>query len=153
MGPVNNRRDADMAESTVWWVLAGVAVGAEMLTGTIYLLMIAVGLAAGALAAHAGLGLSAQLVIAGAVGTGASVAWHYLRGRSDAGGPATANRDVNLDIGGTVQVDQWNADGTATVKYRGSNWQAVPAPGRMHGTQGPHRIVEVSGSRLFIEKI
>jgi membrane protein implicated in regulation of membrane protease activity len=142
-----------MAESTVWWVLAGVAVGAEMLTGTIYLLMIAVGLAAGALAAHAGLGTSAQLVIAGVVGTAACVAWHFVRGRGATGGPATANRDVNLDVGETVQVDAWNADGTATVRYRGSTWQAVPAPGRTHGANGPHRIVEVSGSRLYIEKL
>lgn len=142
-----------MAESTVWWILAVVTVGAEVVTGTIYLLMLAVGLAAGALAAHAGLGLSAQLVIAGVVGTGASLTWHYLRGRSGTGGPATANPDVNLDVGGTVHVEQWNADGTATVKYRGSSWQAIPAPGRTHGTQGPHRIVEISGSRLLIEKI
>lgn len=142
-----------MAESTVWWVLAGVAVGAEMLTGTIYLLMIALGLAAGALAAHAGLGISAQLVIAGVVGTATSVAWHQIRGRTGAGGPATANRDVNLDVGETVQVDSWNADGTASVRYRGSSWQAVPAPGRTHGSNGPHRIVEVSGNRLYIEKL
>jgi membrane protein implicated in regulation of membrane protease activity len=142
-----------MAEATVWWVLAGIAVGAEMLTGTIYLLMIALGLAAGAIAAHLGLGISAQLVIAGVVGTATTAAWHHLRGRNQAGGPATANRDVNLDVGETVQVDAWHADGTATVRYRGSSWQAVPAPGRTHGSSGPHRIVEVSGSRLYIEKL
>ena len=38
-----------MAESTVWWLLAGVAVAAELVTGTFYLLMIALGLASGAL--------------------------------------------------------------------------------------------------------
>ena len=41
-----------MEESTIWWLLAGVAVVTELLTGTFYLLMLAVGLAAAALAAH-----------------------------------------------------------------------------------------------------
>ena len=43
-----------MAESTVWWVLAGSAVALELLTGTFYLLMVAVGCAVGGLAALAG---------------------------------------------------------------------------------------------------
>lgn len=141
--------DSGMDASTLWWVLAGVAVGAELVTGTIYLLMIGVGLAAGALAAHAGLGSSWQLVIAGAVGTAATVGWHVLRGR---GAPvqATANRDVNLDIGETVNVEQWSTDGTANVRYRGANWLALPASGASAAATGPHRIVEVSGSRLFV---
>jgi membrane protein implicated in regulation of membrane protease activity len=142
-----------MDASTIWWVLAGVAVGVELVTGTIYLLMIAVGLAAGALGAHAGLAISVQLVIAGVVGGIASGAWHRLRGGNAATGPATANRDVNLDVGETVNIEQWNADGSATVKYRGSSWSALPAAGAAGGAQGAHRIVEVSGSRLFVEKI
>jgi membrane protein implicated in regulation of membrane protease activity len=36
--------------ATVWWVVAGLAVAAELATGTFYLLMLAVGLAAGAVA-------------------------------------------------------------------------------------------------------
>ncbi|HNJ45700.1 MAG TPA: NfeD family protein, partial [Ottowia sp.] len=54
-----------MADSTVWWIAAGLLVAAELLTGTFYLLMLAIGAAAGALAAHAGLSLSAQLVAGG----------------------------------------------------------------------------------------
>ena len=45
-----------MADSTVWWLLAGAAVAVELMTGTFYLLMLAIGLAAAALAAHAGAG-------------------------------------------------------------------------------------------------
>ncbi|HNN34802.1 MAG TPA: NfeD family protein, partial [Ottowia sp.] len=57
-----------MADSTVWWIAAGLLVAAELLTGTFYLLMLAIGGVAGALAAHAGLSLSAQLVAGGVTG-------------------------------------------------------------------------------------
>ena len=51
-----------MAESTIWWLLAGSAVAVELVTGTFYLLMLAFGLAAAALAAHAGAPLVVQIV-------------------------------------------------------------------------------------------
>ena len=47
-----------MADSTLWWLLAGAAVAVELLTGTFYLLMLGIGVAAGALAAHAGAGIA-----------------------------------------------------------------------------------------------
>ncbi|MEG0922354.1 MAG: NfeD family protein, partial [Comamonas sp.] len=45
-----------MALSSIWWLLTGIAVIAELLTGTLYLLMVALGLAAAAIAAHLGTG-------------------------------------------------------------------------------------------------
>jgi membrane protein implicated in regulation of membrane protease activity len=141
-----------MADSTIWWLMAGGAVAVELVTGTFYLLMLAIGLAAGALAAHAGAPLTAQLATAAVVGGGAVAAWHLQRGEGPGAVDASANRDVNLDIGETVQVDAWNADGTATIKYRGANWTVVAAPGAGHGT-GAHRVREVVGSRFVVEKI
>ena len=141
-----------MAESTIWWLLAGAAVAIELVTGTFYLLMRAIGLAAGAIAAHAGAGMPVQLVVAALIGVGAVAAWHLQRGKRPAGPPITANRDVNLDVGETVQVDGWNADGTASVRYRGANWTAAAAAGTMHST-GQHRVREVVGNRLIVEKI
>ena len=38
----------DVSPATVWWVVAGAAVAVELATGTFYLLMIALGLAAAA---------------------------------------------------------------------------------------------------------
>jgi hypothetical protein len=38
------------------------------------------------------------------------------------------------------------------VKYRGANWTVVPVPGNVQ-TTGPHRVREVIGSRLVVEKI
>lgn len=139
-----------MAESTVWWLITGCVVAAELLTGTFYLLMLAIGLAAAALAAHAGLALTVQIGTAAVIGGGAVAAWHLLRPAS-ATARASANRDVNLDIGETVHVDAWQPDGSTSVKYRGAQWTAVHAAGTLPST-GTHRIVEVRGSQLVIEK-
>ena len=40
-----------MNESTIWWLIAGSLVGIELMTGTFYLLMLAIGASAGAIAA------------------------------------------------------------------------------------------------------
>ena len=141
-----------MAESTIWWLLAGSAVAVELLTGTFYLLALAIGLVAAALAAHLGFSMTTQLVVAAVVGGGAVVGWHLARQRRPGQPPAEANRDVNLDIGETVQVTRWNPDGTTVLKYRGAQWTAVPLPGTIP-VAGPHRIREVVGSRLVLEPL
>ena len=53
-----------MAESTLWWIATGVLVALELASGTFYLLMLAIGGVAGALAAHAGAPLPIQLAVA-----------------------------------------------------------------------------------------
>ena len=143
-----------MAQSTIWWILAGLAVVAEIATGTFYLLMFSLGLVAAAAAAYFGFSLAVQIVLAAAVGGGSTLAWHFLKSgkESAAALPANANSDVNMDIGATVQVEQWNADGTTTVHYRGSNWQAS-AFGSAATKPGSHRIREVIGSRLSLQAI
>lgn len=142
-----------MSESTIWWLLAGSAVAVELVTGTFYLLMLAVGFVAGAIAAHWGFAIIGQMVISAAVGGGAVAAWHWYRGKAPAPLPANANRDVNLDIGEPVQVAQWNADGTTTVKFRGALWTAIPANQVESATTGNFRIKEMQGNRLVLEKL
>jgi membrane protein implicated in regulation of membrane protease activity len=110
-----------MSDSTLWWVLAGFTVALELFTGTFYLLMLAVGLAAGALAAHAGLGLAGQLSVAAFVGSAAVVTCYVIKKRRPADPSVRAMRSVNLDVGEILQIDEWNVDGTASVKYRGAN--------------------------------
>lgn len=141
-----------MEESTLWWLAVGIAVIVELLTGTFYLLMLAVGLAAGALAAHAGLGTTAQILVAAAVGT-ATVVVAYLQRRNRPGDPSPrADRSVNLDVGETVFIDAWNPDGTASVKYRGAQWTAVHRPGITPST-GAHRVAELVGNRLLVDPL
>jgi membrane protein implicated in regulation of membrane protease activity len=145
-----------MADTTMWWVLAGGAVALELASGTFYLLMLAVGLAAGAVAAHLGLGPTEQMLAVAVIGGGSVLAWRSYRQRSGANAPlkAEANPDVNLDIGGTVQVDAWQPDGTASVHYRGATWTVAWQTGQAGTAPSPgqHRIVAVSGSRLIVER-
>ena len=141
-----------MAESTIWWLCAGAAVAVELLTGTFYLLMLGVGLAAAAVAADLGASTVVQLLVAAVVGGGAVTVWHLRQLRRPAAPAAGANRDVNLDVGETVHVDAWSPDGTATVKYRGANWTVIHRSGNTPST-GAHRVAEVVGSRLLVDKI
>jgi membrane protein implicated in regulation of membrane protease activity len=141
-----------MADYTIWWLLAGALVALELVSGTFYLLMLAAGMAAAALAAHAGLGTSAQLVTAAVVGLGLVVGWYQLKKRRP-GDPSTrALRSVNLDIGEVVQIDQWQPDGTASVKYRGAQWAVIQRPGNPP-VPGAYRVAELVGSRLLVEKV
>jgi membrane protein implicated in regulation of membrane protease activity len=142
-----------MSQAVIWWILAGVAVGVELITGTFYLLMIALGLAAAAVAAHLGLGMSAQLVAAALVGGGAVALWHKTRTARKAAAPsgsATANKDVNLDIGERVFVQNWRADGTATVKFRGADWTVTLAPGAP-AQSGNYVVQDIVGNRLVLQ--
>ena len=125
----------DGSGATAWWVAAGLLVVAELAVGSFNLLMLALGMAAGALAAHAGLALPGQMVAAALVGGGAVVAWRAKRPRDPRPGPAASDPAVNLDIGSRVHVARWHADGSARVHYRGTLWDAryrgdgPPAPG------------------------
>jgi membrane protein implicated in regulation of membrane protease activity len=139
----------DGSASTFWWVATGIAVAVELATGTFYLLMIALGLAAGAIAAHLGLGGTAQVVVGALAAAVATTAWHFKRARHPQSAPVAQNRDVNLDIGERVQVDVWSADGIARVQYRGTQWTARLAPGASPAT-GEHTVSAVEGNWLVL---
>jgi len=139
----------NMAESTVWWLMAGAVIVVELLSGTFYLLMIAFGLAAAAVAANLGASLTVQVVVAALVGGGAVVVWRAYKQRRPSARSASANSDVNLDVGETVLVEAWDAQGHATVKYRGANWQVMIAPGTA-AVPGACTIIEVLGNRLVV---
>ena len=142
----------DFSTAAVWWVAAGIAVAAELATGTFYLLMIALGLLAGAIAAHLGLAQSMQVFVAAIIGGGATAVWHWRRSKQPKAAPARTNHDVNLDVGERVVVRAWVEDGTARVQYRGSAWTARLAPGA-RPTSGEHRIVAVEGNWLVLEPV
>ena len=142
-----------MSDATIWWLLAGSAVAVELMTGTFYLLMLAVGFTAGALAASLDFALIGQMLIAAAIGGGAVAAWHWRRSKSPAPLKANANPDVHLDIGEAVHVVRWNVDGTASVLFRGAQWTAIAADPSEPASPGNFRIKELLGNRLVIEKL
>jgi len=139
----------DLSSATWWWVAAGIAVAAELATGTFYLLMVALGLAAGAVAALLGFGANAQIVVGALTAAIATGLWHLKRARHPRSAPAAENRDVNLDIGERVQVEAWGGDGTARVQYRGTQWTARLQPGAP-AAPGMHHVTAVEGNWLVL---
>lgn len=103
----------------VWWIAGAVLVGAELVTGTFYLLAVGVAAAAGGVAAWLGAGAALQFMIAGGCGVVLTAAAHQWRLRR-----APVPRQVSLDVGQAVQVQAWHADGTARVTHRGTSWDA-----------------------------
>lgn len=146
-----------MADWMIWFAVACVLVVLEMATGTFYLLMIAIGVAAGGVVALLDMPGTTQCLVAAAV---AAVATYALR-RSKLGRPehidAARDPGINLDIGQALEVGEWRSlpgDGTTTVAttrvmYRGALWDAELASG---GTAVPglFMIQEVQGNRLVL---
>jgi len=133
-----------MSVEWAWWIFAAVLVGAELLTGTFYLLAVGVAVALGGVAAFAGASLPVQFVVAGALGVALTMIAHRLRLAR-----ATPPPQPSLDVGQSVRVETWNSDGTARVNYRGTNWDAeLAAPDVPHAAT--MYIVATRGSRLIL---
>jgi membrane protein implicated in regulation of membrane protease activity len=137
-----------MTDWMSWLAAAGVLVVLELMSGTFYLLMIAIGLAFGALAAFAGASMPVQLIAAALVGVVATSLLHRSRLGRPAKGNAARDHNVNLDIGQRVTVPAWQ-DGRARVMYRGALWDVELGQGATP-LAGDFRIVEVQGSRLIV---
>jgi len=143
-----------MEYATSWWVIAGTLVLLELATGSFYLLMLALGAVVGALCAYLGVAPALQIICAALCASAFVFACYLVRRRRKArlgAGDAKGNRDIHLDIGETVTVKEWEADGTARVRYRGAKWTVVARDGQERAP-GMHRVVEVVGSRLLVEK-
>jgi membrane protein implicated in regulation of membrane protease activity len=137
-----------MQEWMNWLVAAGLLVILELFTGTFYLLMIAIGLSFGALAAFAGYSGPLQAITAAIVGVVATGLLHHSRFGKPARSNAARDGNVNLDIGQRVQVPGWE-DGKARVLYRGALWDIELGQGATPQA-GEFKIVEVQGSRLIV---
>lgn len=140
-----------IADPTFWWLLAGACIVLELVTGTFYLLMLALGFVAAALAAYAGLALAGQIATAAIAGGGAVAIWYAVRSARGRQAAAGDNPDLNLDIGETLAVDSWNPDGTASVHYRGARWTVVQRAAQPP-VAGLYRVVGVVGNRLMVDK-
>lgn len=132
-----------------WWIGTGVLIVAELLTGTFYLLMIALGFVAGALAHLFGASLEAQLGLAALVALAAVILLRRSRfGRRAQHRDASVNPDVNLDIGATLTVEAWK-DRHARAQYRGAEWDVELAPGEREDAR-VYEIAAVRGSSLIV---
>lgn len=110
-----------MALYYLWWIAAAILVGVEMMTGTFFLLIVALACVAGGLVAYIGFDASWQWGVAAVIeviGTAAVVLWK----KKFATQPRLSN---NLDVGQQVSVLEWRDNDTARVSYRGTQWDAV----------------------------
>ncbi|WP_353193762.1 NfeD family protein [Pandoraea pnomenusa] len=139
-----------MEQAWLWFGVAGLIVVLELASGTFYLLMVALGMAAGGIAAVVHADWTLQWFVAAVV---AGVAVWILRrsrfGRRRIKVDTAADPNTILDIGQRLRVDDWQADGRARALYRGAEWDVELMPGESPDA-GWFVIREVRGSRLFV---
>jgi len=137
--------------AVIWWIIAGALVLLELLSGSFYLLMLALGAVLGALSAHVGSDPVVQGLIAALCSSAFVFACYLLRRRlSDQ--RAASDPNLHLDVGETLLIDGWSRDGSAKVRYRGAQWTVVAPPGS-EPSPGLHRVTGVVGNRLQVEKL
>ena len=139
-----------MDDWTWWLVGAGILIVAELFIGTFYLLMIALGLVAGAIVAWLGAPGPLQILVAAVIGVAATMV--LRRTRFARGGRRAAANDpsINLDIGQRISVPQWH-ERRARVMYRGALWDVELHAGP-EALPGEHEIVGVEGNRLIVRR-
>lgn len=128
-----------------WGIAAAVLIGAELFTGTFYLLAVGAAAALGAVLAALRLSLEAQLLLASiACVAFVFIAHHWRVALANKSGPP-----MGLDVGQRVTVETWNADGSARVTYRGTTWDGVLA-GPEVNREAPLFIAAMRGSTLVL---
>ncbi|MDR1529824.1 MAG: NfeD family protein [Burkholderiales bacterium] len=131
----------------VWWALALILVGAEMLTGSFYLLALGIAFAIGGIVDFLGGNFLMQLVSVGIVGSAGCFAAYYYQQNSE----KKTKQKMEFDIGHRVQVLKWHDDGSARVSYRGSQWDAIAATPETPRNR-EMLITEVRGSLLVLRE-
>jgi membrane protein implicated in regulation of membrane protease activity len=134
----------------VWWfVLAFVLLVAELLSGTFYLLMIAIALAGAGIVSLIGASLTVQLLVAAIIGfTGALLLRRLRFGKLQ---NEQAEPLQNMDVGQTVRVDGWTGSRTARASYRGAQWDIELAPGE-EPQPGEFVIQAIHANRLVVAR-
>jgi membrane protein implicated in regulation of membrane protease activity len=135
----------------IWFGLAVAALIGEVASGTFYLLIVAVALAAAGVAAWLAISVEWQLVICAVVALLSLVALRRTGVLKKREINAAKNADVNLDIGQIVEVESWSDTGRSRVRYRGASWEAELAVDQPK-EPGLFRISEIRGTRLILKR-
>ena len=132
----------------LWLIGAVVLAGADILLGTIYLLIVAAAALAAFVFALAGAGILFQLLAFAVFAIFGCVYLSY-RKRNSIGG-TDADHLQHINDGHTVEVREWKENGKARVFYRGTVWDAKPGKGSPR-VPGLWEIVGMSGNTLIIK--
>ncbi len=130
-----------MQPFVVWFIAAFVLVAAELMSGSLYLLVIGAGAAAAGVLALAGVGFAAQIALAAVVSVAGIAVLKLLRrgGKGESG-----NAALSFDAGQIVEVIEQRADGGLRVNYRGTQWDAEIEGG---GTAAPGERLTIKSTR------
>lgn len=133
----------------LWLIAAVILAGADLLLGTVYLLIIGLAALATFVIALLGLGLLFQL-LAFAVFAIAGCVFLSFRKRKANPDNTNAEKLQHINDGHTVEVSHWNENGKARVFYRGTVWDAKPEK-NSEKVPGLWQIVGMSGNTLIIK--
>jgi len=135
-----------MDEDFLWAILGLALVIVELLTGTFYLLMLAIAAFGAALAAWLGQPFGVQAIVAAVVSAAGCYGVHVYRARN------VKEQMPSIDAGQPASFESWVDQGArlARVRYRGASWDALvdgdssPDPGAML------YVVSTSGNTLKV---
>ena len=130
---------------SLWLIAAAALAGLEMLTGTFFVLLMAIAALAGCLAALNGFSGTQQLLVFGVFALVEAIAFTIYRRRHPAKQPENF-----LDVGNVVVFKDTSPDGNWIVRYRGADWQARPVS-EQTSQNGQLVIVKTMGNILIVD--
>lgn len=137
-----------MSVAALWLIAALVLAGLEMVSGTFYLLAVAIGLASGAFTAWLSTNFAIQISVASVVGVIMVILLHQWKKNHL---PKPSRQQNVLDIGQRVNIESWTDAQHARVLYRGTRWDAELASSASSGLD-VYYIHDVHGSTLIIHQ-
>src|SRR5512132_1400036 len=125
-----------MDEDFLWAILGLALVIVELLTGTFYLLMLALAAFGAALSAWLGQGFEVQAMVAAVVAAAGCYGVHVYRAKN------AKQQMAPLDAGQPASFELWTdqAARRARVRYRGASWDA-----ELEGDDAPE-----AGANLYV---
>ncbi len=131
----------------IWFGLAALALIFEILTGTFFLLFIALGLAIAGLSAQIFHNLEHELFTCTMIIM--LITMILFKIRSTEKNQIDRNNDVHIDIGQYVIVETWSKYRFSSIFYRGSKWKVELAEG-YPCKNGLHKIIEVHDIHFIV---
>ena len=134
-----------------WLIIAEILLIAELLSGTFYLLMLAIAAVCAWFALLAGADFLTQTIfflVCAAILTILTRRYRYrLNARN------RPNLAENLDAGQIITVHEW-IDGIGHTHYRGTQWAVqLERPDEQTLHDGSYRIVRLDGTQIRVERL
>ena len=139
-----------MEEDLLWAILGLALVLVELVTGTFYLLMLAIAAFGAALAAWLGQPFGVQAVVAAVIAGAGCYGVHVYRAKS------AKQQMAPVDAGQPARFENWvdQGAGRARVRYRGASWDAlvemIPEKAAAFEEGAPLYVISVNGNTLKV---